>query len=78
MPTCICTSARVVVTGSNAATVIPETWIGVKCEKDQEKDVSFFFLANLPGEIVGDRARRFNKLTVYNLPHAKADNANPS
>ncbi len=46
-----------------------KTWIGVKCERDRS-------LANLPGEIVGDRVWRLNKLIVYNLSRVKVDNTN--
>ena len=58
VPRCICTSARRSCYSRN-------TWIGVKCEKDMP-------LATLPGEMVGDWARRLNKLIVYSLSRVKS------
>jgi len=48
-----------------------KTWIGINCEKGRS-------LAILPGEIVGDRARRLNKPIVYNPSRVKIESANPS
>ena len=45
--------------------------IGNKRKKDRP-------LANLPGEIIGDWARRLDKLIVCDFSCVKVDDANPS